>query len=186
MCPHTTVSFYRKLGAMILRRAHMFLVLAYSMRAELNATLEATKKKDAPTKKLSLNDFIIKVLPCYCLFCIQLIEVSCVCPRYSVFLVTYRIREFAGCSLGFEEGSRGQQFLDRRIHQTVSACNHILVFQISFINVSLDRMCKFDACLKSCGGGGWMTLLVFCLYTNGVSRSLVNFEVSWTKSKTYD
>jgi pyruvate dehydrogenase E2 component (dihydrolipoamide acetyltransferase) len=30
------------------------------MRAELNATLEATKKKDAPPKKLSLNDFVIK------------------------------------------------------------------------------------------------------------------------------
>jgi hypothetical protein len=36
-------------------------VLVFRLRSELNATLDASKKKDAPTKKISLNDFVIKV-----------------------------------------------------------------------------------------------------------------------------
>jgi pyruvate dehydrogenase E2 component (dihydrolipoamide acetyltransferase) len=31
------------------------------LRAELNAVLESSKTKDAPPKKISLNDFVIKV-----------------------------------------------------------------------------------------------------------------------------
>jgi hypothetical protein len=31
------------------------------LRAELNAVLESSKTKDAPAKKISLNDFVIKV-----------------------------------------------------------------------------------------------------------------------------
>lgn len=37
-------------------------MLAFRLRTDLNATLDASKKKDAPTKKISLNDFVIKVL----------------------------------------------------------------------------------------------------------------------------
>jgi pyruvate dehydrogenase E2 component (dihydrolipoamide acetyltransferase) len=32
------------------------------LRAELNAVLESSKTKDAPAKKISLNDFIIKAV----------------------------------------------------------------------------------------------------------------------------
>ena len=36
-------------------------MLVFRLRSELNATLDASKKKDAPPKKISLNDFVIKV-----------------------------------------------------------------------------------------------------------------------------
>lgn len=75
------------------------------LRSDLNATLEAGKKKDAPVKKISLNDFVIKVI-----FLSAHNILQSTWGGVGLFDEHFLIIQFfqcAGCSLGIKEGARG-------------------------------------------------------------------------------
>lgn len=77
----------------------------HRLRAELNKNLEASQKKGGPAKKVSLNDFVIKV---------RFFQPSQSCNKMLIRKARAISYSFGcpGRSIGVEEGTRGEQFLD--------------------------------------------------------------------------